>query len=187
MSERNQNGGDGRLTRSGAQAMRGERSGEDAGRVSNDPSSASAEERRRLLREMAVEQSILPQPPRIPGWHVCWLSTTNTADPIFRRRQMGYEPVMSSEFPEMASFTGTVDDVQGVITCREMVLFKIPEQTYKDLMTIFHHDMPNEEEGNIVEKLREAEVRDSSGKPLNEQLGQGFQEFAKSRQPKFET
>jgi hypothetical protein len=38
-------------------------------------------------------QSALPNAPLIPGWHVCWLSTTNSYDSIDKRVRLGYIPV----------------------------------------------------------------------------------------------
>lgn len=43
----------------------------------------------------------LPDLPEIPGYHVCWLTTTNPRDPIHRRIQLGYEPVKAEEVPGM--------------------------------------------------------------------------------------
>jgi len=44
-------------------------------------------------------QSALPDLPEIPGYHVCWLTTTNPRDSIHSRRSLGYTPVEPHEVP----------------------------------------------------------------------------------------
>src|SRR5262245_20422120 len=41
----------------------------------------------------------LPRIPDIDGYHVCWLTTTNNADPVHRRLSWGYELIKPSEVP----------------------------------------------------------------------------------------
>ena len=45
------------------------------------------------------QNSALPDLPKdaIPGFHLCWLSTTNTYDSIDKRMALGYEPVKAGE------------------------------------------------------------------------------------------
>ena len=68
----------------------------------------------------------------------------------------------------------------------EMLLFKIPVQLYNDLMTIYHHDMPNEQETSIRDNVASNQERDSNGRRLAEiegdfnNLGRGT-----GRQPQF--
>jgi hypothetical protein len=176
-------GADARVKHNSAAAMRGTRESADADRLNNDGTALSAAERRRLLREDAV-QDILPVPPEMPGYHLCWLTTTNASDPIFRRLKQGYTPVRADELIGFEYYRSKEGDFAGCVQCREMVLFKIPQQTYEDLMTIYHHDMPNEEEQSIVEKLKKAQVVDSNGVPLGELQG-AFNDLGKERTPIF--
>ena len=56
-----------------------------------------------------------------------------------------------------------------------MLLYKIPEDIYQDIMTHFHHDAPLDESGKI--KLNAENVqgaRDSSGKSLGNVEGDGL-------------
>ena len=38
-------------------------------------------------------QAALPDLPKIPGYHTCWLTTTNPRDAIQTRIRFGYEPI----------------------------------------------------------------------------------------------
>jgi len=145
--------GDERLKKDAGNAARGSRDGMDSARVQQDGGLLSAEERRRMLRQESV-QEILPTPPTIEGFHCCWLSTTNSTDPIYKRIQRGYTPVKASEVPGFGGqFVAVGGEFDGCVACNEMLLFKIDVQTYNDLMTIFHYDMPKEQESAIRERI----------------------------------
>ncbi len=145
--------GDERLKKDAGNAARGSRDGMDSARVQQDGGLLSAEERRRLLRQESV-QEILPTPPNIEGFHCCWLSTTNSTDPVYKRMQRGYTPVKASEVPGFGGqFVAVGGEFDGCIACNEMLLFKIDKQTYVDLMNIYHYDMPKEQEASIREKI----------------------------------
>lgn len=164
--------GDERLKKDAGAAVRGPRDLADADRVRNDGGSLTAEERRRLLRQEWV-QEVLPTPPKIPGFHCCWLSTTNSTDPIYRRIQRGYVPVKATEVPGFGSqFTATDGEFEGCVACNEMLLFKIDEQTYNDLMTIYHYEMPKEQEASIRENVVQRQEYDSSGRELGSVEGE---------------
>jgi hypothetical protein len=47
-----------------------------------------------------------------------------------------------------------------------MLLFKVPEQVYQDLMAIYHYDMPLEQEATIRENVERKQEYDSSGRKL---------------------
>jgi hypothetical protein len=175
------NFGDERLKKDSGAAVRGSRDGADMDRVQQDGSSMSAEQRRRALRQDWV-QEILPSPPDLPGFHCCWLSTTNSTDPIYKRVQRGYVPVKASEVPGFGSqYLAQGGEFDGCVACNEMLLFKIDKQVYNDLMTIFHHDMPLEQEASIRERLEAgAADRDSSGRQLGSVEGD-FDKFGRSR------
>ena len=135
--------GDARLKKDSGNDVRGSRDSADVDRVQQDGSALSAEERRRLLRNEWV-QEVLPTPPQVAGWHHCWLSTTNSTDPVYKRVQRGYVPVKTSEVPGFgAQYAAVGGEFDGCVMCNEMLLFKIPVQLYNDLMTIYHHDMHN--------------------------------------------
>lgn len=158
--------GDDRLKKNSGTITRGSRDDADSSRVKQDGSALSAEERRRLLRNEWV-QEVLPKPPEKEGWHRCWLSTTNSTDPIYKRIQRGYSPVKASEVPGFgAQFMAVGGEYDGCVSCNEMLLFQIPVQLYQDLMTIYHHDMPIEQEASIRESVSRRDEEDSNGRSL---------------------
>ena len=91
----------------------------------------------------------LPDLPQIPGWHLCWLTTTNTRDSIHRRMQLGYEPVRPEEVPGMEYATQKTGEWAGMIGVNEMLAFKLPMSLYEMFMQEAHHDAPNREEGKL--------------------------------------
>lgn len=74
---------------------------------------ATSSERRKMFREFT--QEALPTPPPIPGWHFCWLSITNQFDPIYKRTQMGYEPVKVDDLPEFKHLVNKSGEYEGCI------------------------------------------------------------------------
>lgn len=161
---------------------RADRASADKERTETDGTAYTMEERRRMLRSEWV-QEVLPTPPQVPGWHFCWLSTTNASDPIYKRMQKGYEPVRVTEFPAFVQYKVTQGEYEGCIACNEMLLFKIPEEIYQDVMSYFHYELPLEEEEMLKANLPE-EVQDSSGRKLNEV--EGFDRLVRRvKQPTF--
>lgn len=159
---------DERLRKNAGGEVRSDRGNADADRTSKDGTALTAEERRNQLRTDWVDE-LLPTPPVLPGFHTCWLSTTNSMDPIYKRMQRGYIPVKSVE---VAGFAGTSNIVaegefQGCISCNEMLLFKIEDQIYQDIMGIFHLDMPLEAERGIYDKVNSQDNRDNNGTRLD--------------------
>lgn len=93
----------------------------------------------------------LPDLPVIPGWHLCWLTTTNTRDSIHRRMQLGYEPVRPEEVPGMEYATQKTGEWAGMIGVNEMLAFKLPMSLYEMFMQEAHHDAPLREENKLAE------------------------------------
>lgn len=177
--------GDERLTKSAGAASRNSRDNADVDRVQQDGSALSSSERRRMLRETMVSQ-VLPTPPEMPGFHFCWLSTTSNTDPIHKRMQVGYQPVRMSEVPGFEQFKVDGGQFDGCVACNEMLLFKIPVEIYQDLMTIYHHEMPLEQEQAIRERVTGRNEQDSNGRELMQVEGD-FAQLGRSaaRQPQF--
>jgi len=120
-------------------------------------------------------QEALPTPPDIPGYHLCWLSTTNAYDPIHKRMRLGYEPVKAEELPGFESFKVKSGEHSGFVACNEMVLYKMPMEIYQEIMREVHHYAPQEEADKIrvqVEQLQGA--RDSNGRRLATVEGEGL-------------
>jgi hypothetical protein len=111
-------------------------------RVSND-------DRLTMFRNQLFN-SALPILPEIPGFHLCWLTTTNPRDSIIMRQRLGYELLKSSDFPGFELVTMKTGDYAGCIGVNEMLAAKLPLDLYEMYMTEAHHNAPNAEE----EKLR---------------------------------
>ena len=133
-------------------------------------------------------QSALPKLPDLPGWHLCWLSTTNSYDSIDKRIRLGYVPVKADELPGFDNYRVKAGEHIGFVACNEMLLHKIPIEVYQDIMQQMHHELPNDEADKIrvqVENLQGA--RDSSGKSLTQVEGEGFGDLDRNvRAPVFE-
>ena len=56
------------------------------------------------LFRMAHAQAALPDLPPIPGFHVCWLTSTNSKDSLAFRRRLGYEPIKPEELVGFGEF-----------------------------------------------------------------------------------
>lgn len=183
MSDSKVIGNDERLKKSDGAAVRGDRAQEDNGRTQADGTVLTMEERRKLLRS-DWNQEILPTPPQSSEWHYCWLSTTNSSDPIYKRMQKGYEPVKASEIPGFKDYRITEGEYEGCVACNEMLLFKLPMELYQDIMSYFHHELPQEEEEMLRANLP-VQDQDSNGRNLGQV--EGFDTLNKRvRTPLFE-
>lgn len=129
-------------------ASRGSREAED--RPVTENREISDDDRLEMFR-MSTFNDALPDLPNIPGYHVCWLTTTNPRDSIARRMQLGYEPIMAHEVPGMEYASQKTGDYPGVIGVNEMLAFKLPMSLYQRFMQEAHHDAPLREEGKLTD------------------------------------
>jgi len=112
----------------------------------------SDDDRVQMFRD-AFYQSALPDLPEIPGYHVCWLTTTNPRDPIQGRFRLGYEPVKPEEVPGWEYASVKTGEYAGLIGVNEMIAAKLPERLYFRLMREAHHDAPLREEERITSDM----------------------------------
>jgi len=169
---------DTRLKKSLSAGGRETRASEDASRAAPEGKFMSAQERRKMWSDEWT-QSALPKVPELPGWHLCWLSTTNSYDSIDKRMRLGYVPVMADEFPGFDNYRVKAGEQTGFIACNEMVLYKLPMEIYQEAMLQMHHELPMDEADKVrlqVEQLT-GSGRDSNGKSLVNVEGEGFGEF----------
>lgn len=172
---------DSRLKKSLQAGGRQDRASEDSSRRPPEEKFATSQERRRMFSDEWT-QSALPKVPDIPGWHLCWLSTTNAYDTIDKRMRLGYVPVKAEEMPGFDNFKVKAGEHVGYIACNEMLLFKLPMDIYQDVMAHWHYEKPREEEEKIrvqVENLQGA--RDSNGKRLVQLEGDGLGKIDQSQ------
>jgi len=162
-----------RLKKSLNAGGRDSRATQDESRKAPEEKFASTKERRKMWSDEWTQRA-LPDTPEIPGWHTCWLSTTNTYDSIDKRIRLGYVPVKTDEVPGYESHKVKSGEYVGHIACNEMLLYKIPMDVYQEVMTHFHHDQPLEEANKIRIQAEQAVGRDSSGKALGRLEGEGI-------------
>jgi hypothetical protein len=133
----------------------------------------SAQERRKMWSEEWT-QSALPKLPSLDGWHLCWLSTTNSYDSIDKRMRLGYVPVKADELPGYEDYRVKSGEHVGHISCNEMLLYKLPMDIYQEVMLHMHHEKPREEAEKIKVQQESLQGRDSNGRPLLSVEGEGF-------------
>lgn len=163
--------------------IRADRSDEDKQKISG----SSIEEKLRIIRE-GWSDNILPSTiDGDPAYHYCWLSTTNQSDPIYRRLHIGYELVRANELPGLALQNRVPSgEFEGCISINELILAKIPNELYQELMSINHYERPMQEEELLRANMELDEV-DSSGRHLGETYGDGIKNLAQRvRRPVFD-
>ena len=178
---------DSRLKKSLQAGGRNDRASEDASRRPPEEKFMSAQERRKMWSDEWT-QSALPKVPVIPGWHLCWLSTTNSYDTIDKRMRLGYVPVTADEIPGFDSYRVKAGEHVGHVSCNEMLLFKLPMDVYQDVMAQMHYEAPREEVDRILSQAESAGAKDSSGRRLV-QVEAGMDRFDQqqpNRAPVFE-
>lgn len=156
---------------------RGSRADEDDERVLEGGLVTTNAELDKMIRDEWTQEA-LPTPPRLKGFHMCWLSTTNQWDPIQRRVRFGYVPVRTSELKGFDYLKLTSGEYEGCVGINEMILFKIPEDRYQYLMHQFHHKAPLEEEEKIrarIDSMRDEMGVDKKGNPLLSVVGDGLE------------
>ncbi len=165
---------DSRLKKTLNAGGRESRSSQDSSRAAPEEAFISKQERRKMWSDEWT-QSALPKVPDIPGWHLCWLSTTNGYDSIDKRMRLGYVPVRADELPGFDNYRVKAGEDIGFIACNEMRLYKLPMEVYQEVMTQMHHDAPNEESDKVQIQVQQLQGnRDSSGRSLGSVEGEGF-------------
>jgi hypothetical protein len=166
-----------RLKKSLNAGGRNDRASGDASRSAPEEKFISTQERRKMWSEEWT-QSALPKLPNMDGWHLCWLSTTNSYDSIDKRIRLGYVPVKSEELPGYENYRVKAGEHVGYISCNEMLLFKLPMDVYQDHMLYHHHELPREEAEKVRVQLESLQgQRDSNGKRLVDVEGEGLGSF----------
>ena len=169
---------DSRLKKSLSAGGRENRAEQDSMRAAPEDSFVSSNERRKMWKDEWT-QSALPAVPELKGWHLCWLSTTNSYDSIDKRIRLGYVPVKSDEFPGFENYRVKAGEHVGFIACNEMLLYKIPMDVYQDVMAHFHHEAPLEEANKIRLQAEQQVGRYSTGKRLGQVEGEGLDNIDK--------
>lgn len=139
--------------------------------AAEDPDKKSKRERAEAFRDK-WQNSALPDLPvgAIPGFHLCWLSTTNNYDSIDKRMALGYEPVKAAELGKGFEALGKMSSgkFEGCVSCNEMVLFKLPEEIYQEVMRMMHLEDPLEHQRNITAAVRSTAQDGKGGRSILE-------------------
>ena len=139
---------DERLKRDLGVASRRSRAMED--RTVSEDREVSEDDRLEMFR-MQQFADALPDLPEIPGYHMCWLSTTNGSDPIARRIRLGYTPVKAEDVPGFEYASQKTGEYAGCVGINEMLAFKLPLSLYEKFMQEAHHNAPAREEGKLAD------------------------------------
>jgi hypothetical protein len=144
----------------------------------------SDEDRVRMFR-MKSFQSALPDLPKIPGWHLCWLTTTNHQDSIHERMRLGYVPVKPEDVAGWDHSTMKSGEFSGCISINEMLAYKLPMNLYEHYMNVNHHEIPREQEQAIYESAlsMQEEAQRHSAKL---EIGDGISDLGKNRKALFD-
>ena len=136
-----------------------------------NPEDIARRERLDAFRDKWANSALPDLPPGIiPGMHLCWLSTTNTYDSIDKRMALGYEPVKASELGKGFEGLGKMSSgkFEGCVSCNEMVLFKLPEEIYQEVMKMMHLEDPMEYQRNITAQVRSTAQEGKGGRSILE-------------------
>jgi hypothetical protein len=110
----------------------------------------SDDERVEMFRQQFF-QSALPDLPKIPGYHTCWLTTTNPRDSVQMRMRLGYEPIKPEDVPGWEYATVKTGEWVGFIGVNEMLAFKLPLSLYEKFMAEAHYQAPLREEEKLAD------------------------------------
>jgi hypothetical protein len=155
-----------------------------ADRVVTENRSVTDDERVEMFRQQFF-QSALPDLPKLPGWHLCWLTTTNPRDSIQMRTRLGYEPVKPEDIPGWEYATVKTGEWQGFIGVNEMLAFKLPQSLYTRYMEEAHHNAPLREEDKLTETANFLQHQaQASGSSVI--MGDGTSSLGQNRQAQFE-
>jgi hypothetical protein len=110
----------------------------------------SEDERLEMFR-LHLYNDALPDIPEIPGYHVCWLTTTNKSDSVQHRLRLGYELIRAEDVPGMQLVTQKTGEYAGCVAINEMIAAKLPTSLYQRYMQEAHHDAPLREENKLAE------------------------------------
>lgn len=144
----------------------------------------SESERVEMFRQQLF-QSALPDLPKLPGWHTCWLTTTNPRDSIQARLRLGYEPIKPEDVPGWEYASIKTGEWAGFIGVNEMLAFKLPMSLYQAFMREAHHDAPLREEEKLTDTA-DFMAQQARASGSNIMIGDGNSELGQKRAAQFE-
>lgn len=139
------------------------------------------DERLEFFRD-SLNQSVLPDLPKMAGYHVFWATTTNARDSIQWRIRIGYRPIRAEETPGWQGVTITSGEYAGVIAVNEMLAMRIPMSLYNKYMREVHHTLPMQEQEKIRQQIRRVS-EDAARRGSKVVEGEGMNELARRVAP----
>jgi hypothetical protein len=130
----------------------------------------SDDDRLRLF-QASFHQSVLPDIPSIPGYHICWLTASNPRDTIQMRARWGYVPITKDDVPGYDFVTVKTGDHAGCIMVNEMIAYKLPIELYQRYMQESHHDAPEREEQKLADTAASIREHAASVNPEARRVG----------------
>lgn len=99
---------------------------------------------------------LLPNPPRVNGYHTMWAAqAVNSAGSYIRYQQKGYSFVEQTECPGYYPHLAEHGEMFiGKITYGDLVAVKISDVRFQMIMKHNHHDLPLDSERNIEAEAR---------------------------------
>jgi hypothetical protein len=167
---------DGRLKRA---PDPGRESRESQDRVATENRQITDDERLDMYRQ-SFSQEALPDLPKIPGYHVCWCTTTNPRDSIHRRLRLGYEPIKPDDIPGWENVSLKTGEYAGCIGVNEMIAMKLPLPLYERYMLESHHNLPRQEEERLADAaqlMQQEGYKQSGGKSTAVMIEEGLAEL----------
>lgn len=141
-----------------------------------DPVSLSPEQLEAMLESSALNNA-LPDPPKKPGIHYLWGSMTNQYVPVQYYLKLGYRPTKPEEIPAFRHLKAHSAEYGDFVMINEMILLQAPEDVYQAYMHYVHVKRPAEEAERLkanVKAMKDEIGSDSAGRPLVEEIGEGF-------------
>lgn len=123
-------------------------------RLDRQTDSRTLDDQERLAEfRSSLYNNVLPNLPKIKGFHVCWLTTNNPADSIPSRMRLGYELIEPHEVPGFESLSIKTGEYAGAIGVNEMIAAKLPLHLFQMYMAEAHHHAPLAEEQKLSDAL----------------------------------
>lgn len=110
----------------------------------------SDDDRVQMFRQQFFND-VLPDLPKIPGYHLCWLTTANPRDSIQQRIRLGYELVRPEDIPGWDYVTLKTGEWAGFVGVNEMIAAKLPLSLYHKFMEEAHHNAPLAEDSKLTD------------------------------------
>jgi|SoimicmetaTmtLMB_FD_contig_31_18324747_length_1281_multi_3_in_0_out_0_2 hypothetical protein len=118
-------------------------------------------ERRRRMQEI-FNDSVLPNLPRRPGMHRCWVSTTHNSDTPQRRMRLGYwfykheDAQKENWHADEYAVLDASSIYKGCLMWREMVAMETDEDNVQMILRETGHDRPADQERGIYDQIEGA-------------------------------